>query len=291
MGRIRRRDYLLASIIIGGIQFFIYLYLETISIDDIYWFLLIVSLVLVIIGISYMVRRLHDINLSGWLAIFSIIPLLNLAFIALFFIDGTVGPNKYGDDPKKRKKRNIDSETTNTKTTESTQKKLQINTKDNYTKKLILLDESLEIGIIDKYEYENKKSELLKSKLKKEEQEKEQKRLEEEALILKSKKSKLEDLWKDGLLTQQEYKSKLDLLNDQDLNVQRNKAIDNPDDRYYFVSKYQEYGPYTASEIKKIVNKADFNIMCLVRSEFDKTYTSGLRIVDIIGDSDGMFLN
>ena len=58
------------------------------------------------------VRRLHDRNLSGWwLLLFDIgmlIPVVNVfAGIAYFVIvgclDGTVGPNDYGDDPKGRK--------------------------------------------------------------------------------------------------------------------------------------------------------------------------------------------
>jgi uncharacterized membrane protein YhaH (DUF805 family) len=40
------------------------------------------------------IRRMHDINKSGW---FSIIPIYNLI---LSCTDGTKGPNKYGPDPK-----------------------------------------------------------------------------------------------------------------------------------------------------------------------------------------------
>ena len=44
------------------------------------------------------VRRLHDINLSGWFAIIAfVIPLL---FIPLLVLPGIPGTNKYGDDPK-----------------------------------------------------------------------------------------------------------------------------------------------------------------------------------------------
>jgi uncharacterized membrane protein YhaH (DUF805 family) len=42
------------------------------------------------------VRRMHDVDKSGW---FLIIPLYNLI---LAFTDGTPGPNEYGDDPKNR---------------------------------------------------------------------------------------------------------------------------------------------------------------------------------------------
>lgn len=55
-------------------------------------------------GLALMVRRLHDVNLSGWILLGVLVPLVNLLVgIGLFivcFIPGTVGPNKYGPDPK-----------------------------------------------------------------------------------------------------------------------------------------------------------------------------------------------
>ena len=51
--------------------------------------------------IIYGVRRLHDINLSGWWMIISMIPLLGLFFIiVLMILPGTQGPNKYGQPSK-----------------------------------------------------------------------------------------------------------------------------------------------------------------------------------------------
>jgi uncharacterized membrane protein YhaH (DUF805 family) len=41
--------------------------------------------------LSVAVRRLHDVNKSGW---FYLVPFYN---IALFATAGTQGPNKYGD--------------------------------------------------------------------------------------------------------------------------------------------------------------------------------------------------
>ncbi|WNY27266.1 DUF805 domain-containing protein [Methanolapillus ohkumae] len=55
------------------------------------------------------IRRLHDMNQSGWLCLIKllyIIPFLNIVAILfdiiLFIFDGTVGPNQYGEDPKGR---------------------------------------------------------------------------------------------------------------------------------------------------------------------------------------------
>lgn len=47
-------------------------------------------------SIAVAVRRMHDINKSGW---FILIPFYN---IYLFCIDGTRGENAYGEDPKGR---------------------------------------------------------------------------------------------------------------------------------------------------------------------------------------------
>lgn len=48
------------------------------------------------------VRRLHDINLSGWFSLFSLIPLVNMLFgLVLLFIPGSQGTNRYGPRPRK----------------------------------------------------------------------------------------------------------------------------------------------------------------------------------------------
>lgn len=45
----------------------------------------------------FLIRRLHDLNWSGWLSILTIIPLVNLAiYIPALFFRGTEGANDYG---------------------------------------------------------------------------------------------------------------------------------------------------------------------------------------------------
>lgn len=47
------------------------------------------------------IRRLHDMNRSGWLSILALVPLFNLLlFLALWFWPGTNGANDYGPPPK-----------------------------------------------------------------------------------------------------------------------------------------------------------------------------------------------
>ncbi|PKP79988.1 MAG: DUF805 domain-containing protein [Alphaproteobacteria bacterium HGW-Alphaproteobacteria-18] len=63
---------------------------------------------IIIPSIALFIRRLHDINQTGWiylgLVIASFIPLIGLlasiAQIVIACIPGTAGPNKYGPDPK-----------------------------------------------------------------------------------------------------------------------------------------------------------------------------------------------
>jgi uncharacterized membrane protein YhaH (DUF805 family) len=54
------------------------------------------SLAVFLPSLAVSVRRLHDVNKSGW---FYLVPFYNLY---LFCIDGTSGENAYGEDPKGR---------------------------------------------------------------------------------------------------------------------------------------------------------------------------------------------
>lgn len=70
--------------------------------------LLIYVLAIIVPSIALFVRRLHDINQTGWIAlgiyIAGIIPIIGLlasiAQIVIGCMPGTVGENKYGPDPK-----------------------------------------------------------------------------------------------------------------------------------------------------------------------------------------------
>jgi uncharacterized membrane protein YhaH (DUF805 family) len=45
------------------------------------------------------VRRLHDLNSSGWYVLITFLPFGQLLILWLMFRKGTPGPNKYGDEP------------------------------------------------------------------------------------------------------------------------------------------------------------------------------------------------
>lgn len=45
-------------------------------------------------------RRLHDLNMSGYMGLFTFVPLLGVFFLFyMFMVAGTAGANKYGEEP------------------------------------------------------------------------------------------------------------------------------------------------------------------------------------------------
>ncbi len=59
-----------------------------------------VSLAFLLPGLGASVRRLHDVDKSGWWVLIAFIPLIGgLILLFWFCTRGTQGPNKYGDDP------------------------------------------------------------------------------------------------------------------------------------------------------------------------------------------------
>ena len=62
--------------------------------------LLIFALANFLPSLAARVRRLHDINRSGWAVLYALIPLVGPILIIVWDCQpGTVGPNRFGDDP------------------------------------------------------------------------------------------------------------------------------------------------------------------------------------------------
>ncbi len=60
----------------------------------------IVSLITGVGGWMLGIRRLHDLDKSGWFMLLILVPFVNLIFLLyLWFMPGTVGYNRFGADP------------------------------------------------------------------------------------------------------------------------------------------------------------------------------------------------
>lgn len=58
------------------------------------------SLAFLIPGLAVAVRRLHDLNKSGWWYFLGLVPVIGGLVLLYWFVQrGTIGPNDYGPDP------------------------------------------------------------------------------------------------------------------------------------------------------------------------------------------------
>lgn len=58
------------------------------------------GLAMFIPGIAVSVRRMHDIDKSGWQLLWSFVPLVGLIILIIFMAkQGTTGPNRFGPAP------------------------------------------------------------------------------------------------------------------------------------------------------------------------------------------------
>lgn len=61
------------------------------------------SLLVLLPNLAVGARRLHDIDRSAWWLLIALLPVIGMVVLLVFFVqDGTVGPNRYGPDPKGR---------------------------------------------------------------------------------------------------------------------------------------------------------------------------------------------
>jgi uncharacterized membrane protein YhaH (DUF805 family) len=51
-------------------------------------------------ALGVLVRRLHDVDRSGWWALLAFAPITDLVILIFAIQDGTPGANRYGPDPK-----------------------------------------------------------------------------------------------------------------------------------------------------------------------------------------------
>ena len=104
-GRSNRKEYI-ARILLTFLIFFSWPYIKNWKQEQ-FHLSLICGLVLVVCMlvslIQYFplsVRRLHDLNTSGWYVFLTFVPFCQFFILWLMFKEGTEGPNKYGEEPK-----------------------------------------------------------------------------------------------------------------------------------------------------------------------------------------------
>ena len=62
---------------------------------------LVISFSIIIPSLAVQVRRLHDLDKSGWFILLNFMPFIGSIIVLVFMcMDGTRGPNRFGDDPK-----------------------------------------------------------------------------------------------------------------------------------------------------------------------------------------------
>lgn len=79
--------------------FVIFVFLLSLVLSVIFrdWLVSLVMLLVLIPNIAVGVRRLHDIDASGWWYLLVLVPVVGLIMIiALMFMEGTPGPNRFG---------------------------------------------------------------------------------------------------------------------------------------------------------------------------------------------------
>lgn len=65
--------------------------------------LIVFDVIIFVASVCLAIRRLHDKDLTGWLYLIQFIPFGPLVLLVLYILEGTKGPNKYGEDPTENK--------------------------------------------------------------------------------------------------------------------------------------------------------------------------------------------
>ncbi len=97
-GRARRKEYwmfVLFNVIFALVAGLIDIVIGVKIVSTIY------SLFVLIPQLSLSFRRLHDIDKSAWWLLIALIPVVGAIILLAFSLQaGTVGPNRFGEDPK-----------------------------------------------------------------------------------------------------------------------------------------------------------------------------------------------
>jgi len=100
-GRLGRADFAVKSLLIAiPIVILVKVALDRQGTGD-PWIILVLLWLLIVVEIGLTIRRLHDFDTSGWVCLIGLLPFLSVIFwFFLVFKNGTVGANRYGENPK-----------------------------------------------------------------------------------------------------------------------------------------------------------------------------------------------
>jgi uncharacterized membrane protein YhaH (DUF805 family) len=103
-GRRNRKSYILASLLVAAVMLVVWIIATAVSFASNGYALMIVA-GLVTIPLAIMAwalgsQRCRDFGWTGWAMLITLIPYVGWLFaIAIMFVPGTQGPNRYGPDP------------------------------------------------------------------------------------------------------------------------------------------------------------------------------------------------
>ncbi len=90
----------IVNIVTGGVSVVIVNNVPQLSYSMLYIILsLIVVLVMLYPWLALSIKRLHDVNKSGWFSLIVLIPFGAVFLLILYCTRGTLGPNRFGSDP------------------------------------------------------------------------------------------------------------------------------------------------------------------------------------------------
>ncbi|KLU17391.1 MULTISPECIES: DUF805 domain-containing protein [Xenorhabdus] len=100
-GRARRKEYWMFQLL-NIIVAFVLLVLGSAINDTAGIALLGIYIIVTFIpNLAVTIRRLHDINCSGWWILFTFVPVASILVFVFTLLKGTQGNNEYGPDPRR----------------------------------------------------------------------------------------------------------------------------------------------------------------------------------------------
>ena len=100
-GRARRKEYWMFALIQSIVWVIMYGLMLTSDSSLIAGICILFALATIVPSLAVVVRRLHDIDRSGWFYFISFIPLVGPLILLVWSCKaGTTGANRYGADPK-----------------------------------------------------------------------------------------------------------------------------------------------------------------------------------------------